>query len=112
MHTGGRGHDGGRRQGELGRIFVGLGLVMLALKLVRASTMELTHMSALQGLLAGLGCDVTLAVTVGAALTLPAYSSLAVVLLTAVLATADLLPASAALGLVLVPMWVADCWVF
>ncbi|QOF79873.1 Na/Pi cotransporter family protein [Variovorax sp. 38R] len=90
-----------RRQSEMGRIFVGLGLVMLALKLVRASTMELTHMSALQGMLTGLGGDVALALTVGAALALVAYSSLAIVLLTAVLATADLLPASAALGLVL-----------
>lgn len=87
--------------GKLGRILIGLGLMLLALRLVSASTMALTASVAIKGVLAALGDDLFLAMVVGVALSVVAYSSLAVVLLTATLTSTGMVTLYAALGLVL-----------
>jgi phosphate:Na+ symporter len=87
--------------GRLGRVLIGLGLMLLALRLVTASTLVLTQAPAVRGLLAALSGDLLLAITLGAALAVASYSSLAIVLLTATLASSGGLPLEVALGLVL-----------
>lgn len=87
--------------GRLGKALIGLGLMLLALRLVTASTVALTQAPAVRGLLMSLQGDVLLAVVLGAVLTVVAYSSLAIVLLTATLAASGAVPLVAALGLIL-----------
>ncbi len=87
--------------GRVGRVFIGLGLMLLALRLVTASTEVLTQAPAVKALLASLNSDILLEIVVGAALALVSYSSLAIVLLTAALATTNVIPLDVALGLVL-----------
>jgi phosphate:Na+ symporter len=89
-----------RPAGRLGRLLVGLGLLLLSLKLINAATAAATHSPLLTGLLQALHGDLLLAVALGAALTVAVYSSLAVVLLTATLAAGGLaLPTAVALVL-------------
>jgi phosphate:Na+ symporter len=87
--------------GYVGRIFIGLGLMLLALSLVRASATELTQAEAVRMLLASLGSDRMLEITLGAVLSVLSYSSLAIVLLTAALAATQVVQVDVALGLVL-----------
>ncbi len=87
--------------GYVGRILIGLGLMLLALQLVRVSANELTQAPAVRALLASLGSDLWLEITVGAVLSVLSYSSLAVVLLIATLASSQVVPLDVALGLVL-----------
>ena len=78
--------------GRFGRIVIGLGLITLALQLIVAATRPLIDSSTVRQLLAALPNDVLLDILVGAVLTVLSYSSLAVVLLTATLAGAGMLP--------------------
>lgn len=87
--------------GRFGRIVIGLGLITLALQLIVAATQPLIESPAVRQLLASLPNDVLLDILVGALLTVLSYSSLAIVLLTATLAGAGMLPPGVALGLVL-----------
>jgi phosphate:Na+ symporter len=87
--------------GRFGRIVIGLGLITLALHLIVAATKPLIESPAVRQLLAALPNEVLLDIFVGAVLTVLSYSSLAIVLLTATLAGAGLLPGSVAFGLVL-----------
>ena len=87
--------------GRFGRVLIGLGLMLLALRLVAASTAVLTEAPAIKALLASLSSDLLLEITVGALLALVSYSSLAIVLLTATLAASGVIPLDVALGLVL-----------
>jgi len=87
--------------GAVGRVLIGLGLITLALQLIIASTRPLTESPAVRALLVSLPSDVLLDIVVGAVLTVLSYSSLAIVLLIATLATSALIPVTAALGLVL-----------
>ena len=87
--------------GRYGRILIGLGLMLLALKLVAASTEVLTQSPAVKTLLASLSSDLLLEITVGAFLAVVTYSSLATVLLTATLAASNVIQLDVALGLVL-----------
>ncbi len=87
--------------GRFGRVLIGLGLMLLALRLVTASTAVLTQAPAIKSLLGSLSSDLMLEITVGALLAVVCYSSLAVVLLTATLAASGVVPAEVALGLVL-----------
>ena len=87
--------------GRFGRIVIGLGLITLALQLIVAATKPLIDAPAVRQLLASLPNDVLLDMLVGAVLTVLSYSSLAIVLLTATLAGAGMLPLGVALGLVL-----------
>ncbi len=87
--------------GRVGRVLIGLGLMLLALRLVTDSTEVLTQSPAVKALLATLTSDLLLEITVGAVLAVVAYSSLAIVLLTATLAASQIVPLDVALGLVL-----------
>lgn len=87
--------------GRLGRVAIGLGLILLSLQLIVAATRPLTESPAVRALLAALPSDVMLDMLVGALLTVAAYSSLAMVLLTATLAVSGMVPPTVALGLVL-----------
>ncbi len=87
--------------GRLGRVLIGLGLMLLALRLVTDSTEVLTRAPAVKALLASLSSDLLLEITTGAVLSVVSYSSLAIVLLTAALAGTNVIPLDVALGLVL-----------
>ncbi len=87
--------------GAVGRVLIGLGLITLALQLIVAATRPLTEAPAVRALLVSLPSDVLLDIVVGAALTVLSYSSLAIVLLIATLASSAMVPVPAALGLVL-----------
>jgi phosphate:Na+ symporter len=87
--------------GRIGRILIGLGLMLLALRLISQSTQIMTQSPVVKELLASLAHDLLLEITVGAALSLLAYSSLAIVLLTATMAASGLVPLDSAMGLVL-----------
>lgn len=88
------------RTGQIGQGLIGLGLLLLALHLISAAASALTQAPVMQGLLATLRDDVVLAVLVGVLLTITAYSSLAIVLLTATLAAAQAVPQLTAFALV------------
>ena len=87
--------------GRVGRVLIGLGLITLALQLIVGATRPLTESPAVRALLVALPNEVMLDILVGAMLTVFAYSSLAIVLLTATLATSGMVPVTVALGLVL-----------
>ena len=87
--------------GRVGQVLIGLGLITLALQLIVAATRPLTESPEVRALLVALPNDVMLDIVVGAVLTVLAYSSLAMVLLTATLASSGLLPVPVALSLVL-----------
>ena len=87
--------------GHLGRVAIGLGLILLSLQLIMQNTRPLVESPTVRTLLAALPNEVLLDIVVGAALTVLSYSSLAIVLLTATLAGSGMLPAGVALGLVL-----------
>lgn len=87
--------------GRIGRLAIGLGLVMLALDLIVAATAPMTRSDALRELLLALPNDVLLDIVIGAALTVMVHSSLAVVLLVAALSASGGIPVTESLGLVL-----------
>jgi len=87
--------------GRFGRIVIGVGLITLALQLIVGATRPLIESPLVRQMLIALPNEVLLDILVGALLTVLAYSSLAIVLLTATLAGAGLVPAGVALGLVL-----------
>ncbi len=87
--------------GRVGRILIGLGLMLLALSLVSQSASVLTKAPAVKAMLGSLTSDLMLEVFAGAMLTVMCYSSLAMVLLTATLASTQVIPMDVALGLVL-----------
>ena len=75
--------------------------MLLALQLVVEATGPLFSSPAVRALLASLNSDVLLEITIGAFFAIVAYSSLAVVLLVAAMATSNVVPLDVALGLVL-----------
>jgi phosphate:Na+ symporter len=85
----------------VGRVLIGLGLITLALQLIFAATRPLTESAAVRALLVALPNDVVLDILVGGVLTVLSYSSLAIVLLVATLASSALIPVPVALGLVI-----------
>ncbi|WP_454904376.1 Na/Pi cotransporter family protein [Variovorax gossypii] len=87
--------------GRVGRVLIGLGLMLLALQLVVEATEPLFSSPAVRALLASINSDVLLEITIGSVLAIVAYSSLAVVLLVAAMATSNVVPLDVALGLVL-----------
>ncbi len=87
--------------GRVGRVLIGLGLITLALQLIVGATRPLTASPAVRSLLAALPNEVALDILVGATLAVLSYSSLAIVLLTATLASQGIVPPLVALGLVL-----------
>ena len=80
------------RIGQLGRVGIGLGLIILALQLIVTSAEPITHASAVQAIFTSLSGDTILALLVGAIFAMVSYSSLAAVLLTATLSATGFMP--------------------
>lgn len=93
------------RLGQIGKVVLGIGLMILALQMIHVTTAPLAEGSnpnaLMRALVVGVSGDILLAVLLGAVMAALCWSSLAVVLLTASLTTAHVLPLPAALGLVL-----------
>jgi phosphate:Na+ symporter len=87
--------------GRLGRVAIGLGLIMLALRLITETAAPLTQAAEVRVLFSTLTGDHGLDMLLGALLTLAAYSSLAIVLLVSTFAAASLISPEVAIGLVL-----------
>jgi phosphate:Na+ symporter len=89
------------RIGQIGRVAIGLGLIILALQLVIAATKPITQAQGVRVIFATLSGDPMLDMLIGAAFTVASFSSLAVVLLTATLAATNVVSVQVALCLVL-----------
>jgi phosphate:Na+ symporter len=87
--------------GRFGRVLIGLGLIILALQLIVAAARPLTQATGVKIIAGSLTGDTLLDMVVAALFTMLSYSSLAVVLLTATLATSNVISLPVALGLVL-----------
>jgi phosphate:Na+ symporter len=93
---------GGRtRTRDLGRVAIGIGLILLALHLVVVTIEPVEKAAALRELFAMLSGDPVIDVAIAALLTWAAYSSVAVVVLVMTLAAQHIVPIAAALALVL-----------
>ncbi|MFN9807505.1 MAG: Na/Pi cotransporter family protein [Betaproteobacteria bacterium] len=93
-----------RRQeqaGQIGKIVLGLGVMILALQLIVQATAPLTQGAGMKVVFAQLTGDLLLDVVIGALMAVLCYSGLAVVLLTATLAAANVLPVPVALAIVI-----------
>jgi phosphate:Na+ symporter len=90
-----------KRIGRFGQVLIGLGLIILALQLIVLAVRPLTQGPSVQVIFASLTGDVLLDMIVAAMFTMMFYSSLAVVLLTAALATSKVIALHVAMGLVL-----------
>ncbi|MBL7250630.1 Na/Pi cotransporter family protein [Alloalcanivorax marinus] len=88
------------RAGQLGRVAIGLGLILLALELIIDAMAPITEARGVQVLFQSLTGDLMLDAVVGALFAMLTWSSLAAVLLTATLAAAGVLPLPVALALV------------
>ena len=89
------------RLGQFGRVQIGVGLILLALELIVSAAQPITESNGIKVLFAELTGDILLDALIGALFALLSYSSLAAVLLTATLASADLLSLPVAIGLVI-----------
>ncbi len=89
------------RIGQLGRVAIGLGLIVLALQLIVTAAAPITQNAGVKVLFASLTGDLLLDALVGALFALISYSSLAAVLLTATLAGAEIISLPVAIGLVI-----------
>ena len=89
------------RAGQIGKIVLGLGVMILALQLIVQATAPLTQGAGMKVVFAQLTGDLLLDVVIGALMAVLCYSGLAVVLLTATLAAANVLPVPVALAIVI-----------
>jgi len=89
------------RLGQMGRVAIGLGLIILALQLIVQAATPITQAQGVKVLFASLTGDILLDALVGALFAMISYSSLAAVLLTATLAGSDLISLPVAIGLVI-----------
>ncbi|HCJ5071047.1 TPA: Na/Pi cotransporter family protein [Klebsiella pneumoniae] len=76
------------RAGQLGRVGIGLGLILLALELIVQAVHPITQANGVQVIFASLTGDIMLDALIGAVFAIISYSSLAAVLLTATLTAA------------------------
>ena len=88
------------RAGQLGRVAIGLGLIILALQLIVAAATPMTEAKGVQVLFSSLTGDVLLDALTGALFAMISYSSLAAVLLTSTLAASKVISLKVALCLV------------
>ncbi len=86
---------------HLGRVGIGLGLMMLALQLIVAAAKPLTQTAGVKAIFTTISGDPLLDLVIAAAVTVLAYSSLAVVLLVATLTASQVIGLDTALPLVL-----------
>src|SRR5258706_2796577 len=87
--------------GQLGRVGIGLGLIILALQLVMLATKPITQAQGVRFISTMFSGDPMLDMLIGASFTVLSFSSLAVVLLTATLAATNVVSVPVALCLVL-----------
>ncbi|WP_159564800.1 Na/Pi cotransporter family protein [Budvicia diplopodorum] len=89
------------RVGQMGRVAIGLGLILQALQLIVAAAEPIAQASAVQVVFSSLASDVILALLIGALFAIVSYSSLAAVLLTATLAATGMVSLYIALSIVI-----------
>ncbi len=89
------------RAGRFGRILIGLGLIMFALQWIAVAAKPFVQAAGVKVIFASMTGDVLLDMLVAALFTVLCYSSLAVVLLVATLASLHVIALPVALGLVL-----------
>ena len=89
------------RAGQLGRVGIGLGLIVLALQLIVEAAAPITQAQGVKVIFASLTGDILLDALIGALFAMISYSSLAAVLLTATLAGAGVISLPVAIGLVI-----------
>jgi phosphate:Na+ symporter len=89
------------RAGQLGRVGIGLGLILLALELIVQAVTPITEANGVQVIFASLTGDIMLDALIGAVFAIVSYSSLAAVLLTATLTAAGAISFPVALCLVI-----------
>ena len=87
--------------GRIGRVLIGLGLIIFALQWISVAAKPVVQAAGVQVIFASLTGDVLLDLLVAALFTVLCYSSLAVVLLVATLASLHVIALPVALGLVL-----------
>lgn len=88
------------RAGQIGKIVLGLGVMILALQLIMQATAPLTHATGVKVLFSQLSGDMLFDMLIGALFAVACYSSLAVVLLTAALTASHVIPVQVALAIV------------
>lgn len=88
------------RAGQIGRVGIGLGLILLALALIVQAATPITQASGVKVIFASLTGDVLLDALIGAVFAIISYSSLAAVLLTATLVSTSVIAMPVALCLV------------
>ncbi|ATF94716.1 Na/Pi cotransporter family protein [Cedecea neteri] len=89
------------RAGQLGRVGIGLGLILLALELIVGAVTPITQANGVQVIFASLTGDIMLDALIGAMFAIISYSSLAAVLLTATLTSTGVISFDVALCLVI-----------
>lgn len=89
------------RVGQMGRVCIGLGLIVLALELIVAAATPITQAAGVKVLFSSLTGDVMLDALTGALFAIVSYSSLAAVLLTATLTASGVISLKVALCLVI-----------
>ncbi|WCM94536.1 Na/Pi cotransporter family protein [Acidovorax sp. NCPPB 2350] len=87
--------------GRVGRVLIGLGLMLLALEMVVQASGPMLASPVIRAMLGSINSDLVLEVAMGAMLAVLAYSSLAIVLLISAMAASHVVPMDVALGLVL-----------
>jgi phosphate:Na+ symporter len=92
--------DSGRSR-DIGRLVLGIGMMLLALKLILAASTPMRESAIVQSIFSSLGNDLILAVIVAALIAWMAHSSLATVLLIITLASTGALDPSVAFAFVL-----------
>jgi phosphate:Na+ symporter len=92
--------EGGRRR-DVGRMLLGLGMMLLALKLIVAASLPMRESLIIQQIFIALGEDLVLAVIFGAIIAWASHSSLATVLLVITLASTNALDITVAFAFVL-----------
>ncbi len=88
------------RAGQIGKIVLGLGVMILALQLIMQATAPLTHATGVKVLFSQLSGDMLFDMLIGTLFAIACYSSLAVVLLTAALTASHVIPVQVALAIV------------
>ncbi|QJR10179.1 hypothetical protein DSM104443_01233 [Usitatibacter rugosus] len=89
------------RAGQLGRVAIGLGLILLALQLVNQATAPITQAQGVKVIFASLSGDMLLDILIGAVFTILSWSSLAMVLLSASLTASGVITVPEGMALVL-----------
>lgn len=91
----------GTRMGQIGRVSIGVGLILLALQMIMNAARPLSQAPGIQVILSSISGDPMLDMLVGAVFAVAFWSSLAVVLLTAAFAASGLIGLKMALFMVL-----------